>query len=252
MPMARSRRVHVQPTISNNAADRAGDVLRAWLTYPITSFADLSGAEQDRIAKAIGAVDEYRGMHAVPMTSVTMGIRSMVRTVRGNSEIRPGQRFKRFDRIVAKLLRFPRMRLSQMEDIGGCRVILPTTDEVYAVLQRVRHNWKDEADVTDYIADPKADGYRGIHVVYKRGGRLIEVQLRTERQHEWAEAIESSSPRVGFNLKDGGGPADLREYFKAASERLARTDARVAPDPVAEAAFARLREQVLHYFQGGQ
>jgi hypothetical protein len=58
-------------------------------------------------------------MHARPMAAVTMGIRSMVRTTRRQDDIRPGQRFKRFDRILNKLVRFPRMRLSQMEDIGG-------------------------------------------------------------------------------------------------------------------------------------
>jgi len=134
-----------------------------------------------------------------------------------------------------------------MEDIGGCRVVLPTLDEVQAVVARIRNNWP-EAAVTDYIAHPKEDGYRGVHVVKRRGGRLVEVQLRTMRQHEWAEAIEVFSPVVGFNLKDGGGPADLREYFKQAAERLANDDRGEDRDPAAEEAFAALREQVMHYF----
>lgn len=181
------------------------------------------------------------------MTSVTMGIRSMVKTVRGNDEIRPGQRFKRFDRILEKLVRYPRMRLSQMEDIGGCRLVLPTIDGVYSVLGRIKHNWQD-ASVTDYIETPKPDGYRGIHVIKRRGGRLVEVQLRTPGQHAWAEAIEASSPRVRFNLKDGEGPADLREYFKLASERIYREEAGESQDSAAELAFATLRDQVAHYF----
>ncbi len=188
-------------------------------------------------------------MHADPMARVTMGIRSMVRTVRGDDRIRPGQRFKRSDRILNKLIRYPRMRLSQMEDIGGCRVVLPSIAEVYAVLRRVRHNWPENARISDYIAEPKDDGYRGIHVVHKRGGRLIEVQLRTPGQHEWAEAIEASSPRVGFNLKDGEGPDDLREYFKLASERIYRSEAALDVDPVAEQAFDTLRARVVHYFR---
>lgn len=208
----------------------------------------VTAEDRARAVDAMTVIIQYRQMHATPMTSVTMGIRSMVKTVRGNDEIRPGQRFKRLDRILDKMLRYPRMRMSQMEDIGGCRVILPTVDQAYAVLGRVRHNWPD-ARVTDYIEAPKADGYRGIHVVQKRGGRLIEVQIRTEGQHEWAEAIEVASPRVGFNLKDGEGPDDLREYFKLAAERIARREAGSDPDLEAEAVFATLRQRVVHYFQ---
>ena len=136
-----------------------------------------------------------------------------------------------------------------MEDIGGCRVVLPSVDDVYAVLGRIRHNWGENARISDYIAEPKSDGYRGIHIVHKRGRRLVEVQLRTPGQHEWAQAIEIFSPRLGFNLKDGAGPADLREYFKAASARISRQEAGQDPDPPAEEAFATLRQRVLHYFQ---
>jgi putative GTP pyrophosphokinase len=207
--------------------------------------------ERRRVIQAFVTVSEYRGMHGRPMASVTMGIRSMVKTARRDDTIRPGQRFKRLDRIISKLVRFPRMRLSQMEDIGGCRVVLPTLDEVYDVLSRVRHNWP-EAAITDYIAAPKADGYRGVHVVKRRDGRLVEVQLRTVGQHDWAETIELFSPRVGFGLKDGEGPADLREYFKQAAERIARGERGEDPDPVAESRFATLRQQVLPYFENNQ
>jgi putative GTP pyrophosphokinase len=200
------------------------------------------------VIQAILVISDYRAMHATPMTSVTMGIRSMVRTVRRDDTIRPGQRFKRIDRIMDKLVRFPRMRLCQMEDIGGCRVVLPSLDEVYRVLARIRHNWPD-CRVTDYIANPKDDGYRGIHVIKRRNDRLVEVQIRTEGQHGWAEAVELYSPRVGYNLKDGDGPADLREYFSEAAARIAREERGEPLDPVAEAAFARLRERVLPYFQ---
>jgi putative GTP pyrophosphokinase len=243
-----SRRVHLPPTVSNSAADRAGNTYREWWNKePRPRLLELDDETRVRLIRAVRTIEEYRGMHAGPMTSVTMGIRSMVQTVRRRDDVRPGQRFKRLDRILDKLERYPRMRLSQMEDIGGCRVVLPTIAEVYAVLRRVRHNWS-EIRPDDYITNPKADGYRGIHVVKKRGGRLIEIQLRTVGQHEWAEAIESSSPRVGFNLKDGGGPADLREYFKLASDRIYTQEAGDDPDPVTEQAFATLRERVLHYF----
>jgi putative GTP pyrophosphokinase len=233
-------------TVSNSAADRAGDRFRRWAA--MTGEEQRAALEDPELAEAIRTIIAYRAMHARPMTSVTMGIRSMVTTVRRDDSIRPAQRFKREDRILTKLLRYPRMRLSQMEDIGGCRVVLPSIDEVYRVLDRIRHNWSDAIE-SDYIGNPKPDGYRGIHVVKKRDGRLVEVQLRTIAQHVWASQVEISSPRVRFNLKDGEGPADLREYFKQASDRLARHDRGEPEEAAAEAAFATLRQRVLPYFQ---
>lgn len=88
----------------------------------------------------------------------------------------------------------------------------------------------------------------GLHIVERRDGRRIEVQLRTARQHGWAEAIEVWGPTLGYNLKDGGGPDDLREYFAMAAERLAIEDRGEPPDPAIEIAFSNVRQSVLHYF----
>src|SRR5207248_1728983 len=106
----------------------------------------------------------------------------------------------------------------------GCRVVLNDLEQVYDVAERIMWRWGDEATPTDYIDQPKDDGYRGIHIIERRDGRLIEVQLRTIGQDSWAKAIEEYGPRVGFDLKDSEGPADLRLYFKLAAERIARIE----------------------------
>lgn len=108
--------------------------------------------------------------------------------------------------------------------------------------------WRHTARITDYIETPKADGYRGIHIVERRDGRLIEVQLRTVGQHEWAQAMEEYEPALGYRIKDGGGPADLREYLWLAASRIARDEAGRPFTSDEETAFDRLREQVRHYF----
>ena len=225
--------------VSNSAADRAGDRFRE----EVTAFV-LNQSSFD----ALRTIVSYREMHSYPLTRVTLGVASMVKTANRDDKFRPGQRFKRLDRILAKLLRYPHMRLSQMEDIGGCRVVLPSLDHVVAVRDRIISNWGDRAHETDYIAEPKADGYRGIHIIEKRDGRLIEVQLRTQGQHGWATAIEEFSPIVGYDLKDGAGPDDLKEYFKVAADRIARADAGDPLDGVLEEQMNMLREQVRPYF----
>jgi putative GTP pyrophosphokinase len=197
---------------------------------------------------AITTIISYRAMHAYPLRKVTMGVRTMIETELGPGAPRPGQRFKRMERILPKLLRYPTMRLAQMEDIGGCRAVFASLHELDAVAARIRRRWP-HARATDHIAEPKDDGYRSLHIVEKRDGRLIEVQLRTARQHEWAEAIETWGPRMGHNLKDGEGPADLQRYFKLAAERLARQDAGLPEDGALERDFARVRDRVRHYFR---
>lgn len=191
-------------------------------------------------------ISRYRYMHAYPLKKVTIGVRAMIATELGEGASRPAQRFKRLDRILDKLRRYPHMRLSQMEDIGGCRAVFDSLAQVERVGARVQRRWP-HARVDDYIAAPKPDGYRSLHIIERRDGRLIEVQLRTTMQHMWAEAIEAFSGR-GFNLKDGKGPDDLRRYFAMAADRLERMDLGRPLDPDLEEEFATLRERVLHYF----
>jgi GTP pyrophosphokinase len=227
------------PSVSNSAADRAGETIRRYLRGEATQL---------EAARAVVVIANYREMHAYPMTKVTVGVRSMIQTATRDDGLRPGQRFKRMNRIVGKLERFPHMRLSQMEDIGGCRAVLPDLETVYQVLGRVRKNWGHRAKVLDYVENPKADGYRGIHVIERRDGRYVEVQLRTEGQHTWAEAVEAWGPRLGFNLKDGQGPDDLRQYYRMAGERIARAEAGLPIEDEFEAQFVTLRERVTPYF----
>lgn len=237
--------------ISNSRADRAGEFIRklARNEVALPERDSPEGLEfRTRVLVALADMQAYRAMHEYPLTKVTIGVRVMIETELGAGAPRPAQRFKRLPRIIEKLARIS-VRLSQMEDIGGCRAVLPTIDDVRRVETRIRRRWP-HAQVTDYIENPKPDGYRSIHIIERRDGRLIEVQLRTARQHEWAEAIETWSAQLPWDLKDGEGPADLRRYFRMAAERLARDDAGLPPDAALEGSFATVREDVRHYLAG--
>lgn len=118
--------------------------------------------------------------------------------------------------MLDKLERFPNMRLSQMEDIGGCRAIVADADSVRRVRNRVRSNWEVAREYR-YDEEAKETGYRARHLIVRRHDRLIEIQLRTPRQHEWAEAVEQVDARGPFALKDGAGPDLLREFFQTSA-----------------------------------
>jgi hypothetical protein len=113
------------------------------------------------------------------------------------------------------------MKLTRMQDVGGCRAILQDEAEVAGVIRRIRRNWKVR-EIYNYVGHPKETGYRAQHVVVVREGRLIEIQLRTPRQHAWAAAVERAAGRGGFlGLKDGDAPDDVVGFYQVASEILA-------------------------------
>ena len=74
-------------------------------------------------------------------------------------------------------------------DMLALRVIVPDVAGCYAVLARVHERWPAIAgEFDDYIARPKANGYRSLHtVVQGDDGRPVEIQIRTPEMHEHAE-----------------------------------------------------------------
>jgi ppGpp synthetase/RelA/SpoT-type nucleotidyltranferase len=117
-----------------------------------------------------------------------------------------------------------------------------------AVLRRIVRNW-DVTRIYDYIVEPKTTGYRGIHVVVRRDARLIEIQLRTPGQHEWALAVERTESRLEIpGLKDGLGPPDLVRYFNRAAYAIALEERGSAPDIAFDREFDVLRQQVRPFF----
>jgi hypothetical protein len=82
-----------------------------------------------------------------------------------------------------------------------------------------------------------------------RDGRMIEIQLRGPREHEWAVAVEGTGVRLGIRLKEGEGPADLREYFRLASDGIYMDAMGINPDPAFSVAFDAARERAIPYFR---
>jgi ppGpp synthetase/RelA/SpoT-type nucleotidyltranferase len=133
------------------------------------------------------------------------------------------QRVKRLSSIVAKMRRFQGLRLSQMQDIGGCRAVLSSVAEVRNAVKSfktssIRHELARE---DDYIANPKDSGYRGVHLIYKYvsdrsetyNGLKIEVQIRSQLQHAWATAVETVGTFIQQALKSSQGEDEWLRFF---------------------------------------
>ena len=170
-------------------------------------------------------IDSWRAAHAFPMNTFAINLKHQVSDIPSAIVV---QRLKRLNTILDKLRRYPTMELYRMQDLGGCRVILPTIEDVYKIKSklknsRIRH---EEHNCKDYIAIPKADtGYRGIHIIYRYksdkktdyNGLQIEIQLRTRLQHQWATAVETIGVFTHNGLKFNQGSERWLYFFKVVS-----------------------------------
>jgi hypothetical protein len=169
--------------------------------------------DQGDVQDALSVLVAYRtALSRAPyaLTRASMGLRSMANTISVGAEV--SQRLKRVDRIIEKLGRFPQMQLETMEDIGGCRAVVASLDDLAALRSRITTVWGSAITrERDYITKPKATGYRAVHIVVAFGGPTVEVQLRTRRQQAWARTVEAAETTSRTHLKDGiGDPATLR------------------------------------------
>lgn len=119
-------------------------------------------------------------------------------------------RVKRIESIIGKLSRFPDMQVQRMEDIAGCRCIMSSSELVYELFRKIERNaarlpFEIKGKVNDYIATPKASGYRSLHlnVTLKDGdSRRIEIQIRSFDHHNWATLVETTDLIYQAKLKE--------------------------------------------------
>lgn len=226
--------------LTTSQVNRAGKTLRDWLS----SDALVTGPDEEA---ALEVLLDYRAAHATPLIKANNGLRSMIKTEGLAVEV--SQRLKRAATILDKLGREPTMALSRMQDIGGCRAILPTVADVRAVQQRLSKN-RPPVRVSDYIVSPRASGYRAVHVVVAYDGRCIEVQLRTRLMHEWAVAVERLGGRMGEDLKAGHGPREVLEWLETVSKAMEMEDAGKTVDTDLMQRISRLRQEALPFTAG--
>lgn len=205
------------PKYSKSQINKAGELL-----------SDPNITETDR-NYALPILNNWRSSHAYPLQIIANKLR------RDNSNAIVVQRLKRLDSIIGKLQRFPSMNLYRMQDLGGCRVIVNSIDEVYQSIDKykksdVRHILKKE---NDYIINPKESGYRGYHAVYQyhsdktaiyNKNMLIEVQFRTKLQHLWATAVEMMGIYTKTALKSSIGDKHILKFFTIVSSIFAKSE----------------------------
>ncbi len=182
-------------------------------------------------------INNWRTSHNFPLNTFQARLRRLSKEIDPNSIV--AQRIKRISSIQHKLERFEAMKLSQIQDIGGCRAILNNVTDVDSLVQiylykesrGVKHKIATE---DDYIAKPKDSGYRGVHLVYKYQSdksqdykdMKIEIQIRTILQHAWATAVETVGTFIKQSLKSSQGEEDWLRFFALMGSAMAMREER--------------------------
>lgn len=183
---------------------------------------NLSDAEREQALHIIG---HWRAAHIEPLHK-TLSI--LERVCEQDEDTVLVSRLKRIETTINKLRR-PEHNfiLTTLRDIAGCRLIVPTEEDVRQIASDIWATGQCHGITKDYMTNPKDSGYRGIHLVCRHNSEAygyenlnVEVQVRSRRQHDWATAVEIYDLVTGADLKSGFGSRGQKRYFQLVADLL--------------------------------
>lgn len=208
------------------------------------AFAKDSFKSVEELVELEDVFNEFRKAHLQPLSETTLEIQRWL--IDYETEYYIAQRLKRKPQIIRKLDRLS-VRLTQLQDIGGCRIIVERNADVDKTLKFLLEKVSAQKNIvvdriTDYREKGRDDtGYRAVHVLMTRQGHKLELQIRSRIQHYWAESIERTSVIYGYHLKEHEGDVAVIGYFKALSDAFYEIEAGREPSPQQKLEVDRLR-----------
>ncbi|MDD5271127.1 MAG: bifunctional (p)ppGpp synthetase/guanosine-3',5'-bis(diphosphate) 3'-pyrophosphohydrolase [Methylovulum sp.] len=103
---------------------------------------------------------------------------------------------------IWKKMQRKQLGIDELYDLLAVRVIVDNLTACYTTLGIVHSLWQTiPKEFDDYIANPKENGYQSLHtVIIDSDGRRIEVQIRTQEMHDFAEFGVAAH----WSYKEGG------------------------------------------------
>ncbi len=147
------------------------------------SFRFIDSQAYKQIAKLLEERREEREQYINDAVST---IRGMLAEAGIDAETygRPKHIYSIWKKMTAKKKQF-----DELFDVRAVRITVNTVAECYTVLGLIHGRWRHIAqEFDDYIANPKENGYRSLHTaVYGPQGKPLEIQIRTQEMHAFAE-----------------------------------------------------------------
>ena len=147
------------------------------------SFRYLQPETYQRIAKML---EEKRGERESYINQVVEKINSLLVSAGIDAKVygRPKHIYSIWSKMTNKDKQF-----TELFDVRAIRVTVNTLTECYTALGLIHGHWHHIAkEFDDYIANTKENGYQSLHTaVYGPEGKPVEIQIRTQEMHEFAE-----------------------------------------------------------------
>jgi putative GTP pyrophosphokinase len=217
--------------ISKSKIDHLGDRLKA-----------NQATEQD-----LRLLDEFR-------RSFSSAYEIVIRRIRDELGLQPTGRPAKSTTSISDKLSRESIRLTQIQDIAGCRLNVRDVLEQDRVVLNLRQVFPT-GKVTDRRTSP-SHGYRAVHLIVNIEEKPIEIQIRTSLQHTWAQLSEKVSDIYDPAIKYGSGNEVLLAFFKTTSDRIAEIEMYehkygrpAGSDPAADEVIRRMKKEMFEFLE---
>ena len=176
----------------------------------------------DRLRKAKLTTDDLTMLDGY-RRSFSDAHEQVIAKIRDQLGLEPTGRPAKSTTSITEKLRRESIRLSQMQDIAGCRITVRDLDHQNYVVTKLSRAF-EKVVIVDRREQP-SHGYRAVHVIVDSGGKLVEIQVRTYLQHLWAELSEKLSDIVDNSIKYGGGEHYVRQLLSGIGDNIRELEA---------------------------